>query len=208
MIVPATNIALLASERDATLLVQTLHALARATPAFVRLIERSNTSIRALEPFEKFADVTRAYRLFDSVEYGVCGGLYDPENKLVVLREKQPWVLVHELQHVMDWTLGDGKAYRSDLDDRIRASYERQRGLGLFISAYASLNRQELVAESARALAGYGPRRPGRLDDQTRLRRIDPPLVSILEGWLAEVNARYCQPAAAALTCLSFSIQR
>lgn len=191
MLVPDTNIQLLASERDAAFLVGTLHSLAQTTPAFMRLIESSGTFIRALEPLEKFADVARSYRLFDSVEYGVCGGLYDPENKLVVLREKQPWVLVHELQHVMDWTLGDGTSYRSDLDDRIRASYHRQRSLGLFISAYASLNRQEHVAEASRALAGFGPKRLGRLDDPTRLRRIDPQLVHILEGWLAEIGARY-----------------
>jgi hypothetical protein len=155
--------------------------------------DQANLVVRGMEPGEKWADVVRVYGR-DRGLNDHCLGLYDPERTMVVLRNVAPFVIAHEISHHIDLSLGDPAKmrYRSEHDDTIKAAFRARRGDMHFVSLYASVAQTEFVAESFRALYGFSARQhPGRADDLARLRRIDPAMMDILDGWRRELDARF-----------------
>jgi hypothetical protein len=183
---------IIARDEDAPLVTTVLAAF---PPSLATLVERHCDVVRVLEPTERFADVSKHYRGLDGIDYGVCGGLYDPARRTVLIKDRNPYVTAHELVHAVDHVLGDGKKPRSLLDDAVDEAYRRHKRDGVAISAYAMFNRVEFVAEHLRALLGFSPPRPaGRPSDIDRIRRVDAALCATFEGWLrdAERMATVC----------------
>jgi hypothetical protein len=177
---------IIARDEDAPLVASVLAAF---PPALAVLVEAHCDVVRILEPTERFADVGKTYASADRIDYGVCGGLYDPRQRTVIIKDRNPYVTAHELVHAVDHVLGDGTKPRSLLDPDVDAAYRRHRRDGVAISAYSMVNRVEFVAEHLRALLGFSPPRPpGRPSDIDRVRRVDAALCTAFEDWLRDAE--------------------
>lgn len=188
MILP-NGISITATDSDTQIVQETLALL---PPEFLAWISLARIDIRVLERGEKFADVGKYYATNDTIDYGVCEGLYCMSERQVIIASNRPAVISHELFHVCDFLAGNGEKMRSQIDDRVLKAYRRhdpkRGGDGMYISAYAGYNSTEFVAEFGRAALGFSEQPPGRPHDLERLKRIDPELVVLVQDWLDEIK--------------------
>jgi hypothetical protein len=161
--------------------------LAQLPSTLYRALDRDAITVRVLEPRESYRDVAREY---GGIETKLTLGLYNPSDRIIILREPRLDVLVHENFHHVDWSLNPDNAYRSDVDDRVEKAYRHAKRMGKTISLYGSVNRREFLCEAARSALGFSEPRPtGRMSDQERLARIDPTLPALVRDMLAEMDA-------------------
>jgi hypothetical protein len=176
-------------------------ALAKLDSRHQALIAADGVRYRVLARGERFGDVARCYRTADSINVGLCLGLYAPDERLVILRDVSAGVVVHESLHHIDFRGGSEKRNvpRSLLDPRFRTAFERHRRDGLLVSAYAGVNVVEFFAETARCAhdVDNGQTRT-RMTPRARLLRIDPQLLLLVDELLEETAQKYGDASCAA----------
>lgn len=166
------------------------------------LLDIDNVSFRFLKPQERFANVARAYRGCDNMNFAVCQGLYDPSERQIVIAVPEGPTILHESIHHFDWALGNYDHYHSSRNDNVVRAHRKHRRDGFLISSYAGVNAMEWSAETWKSL--YVNAQPeGRLTDRARLTLIDPELITLLEDLSDNVRALYRQRRSGSVTIIA-----
>jgi hypothetical protein len=116
-------------------------------------------------------------------------GLFVVEERTIYLRSATPMTIAHEFAHGLDCALGGG-VYRSGYDTGIRRAFA---GAREFVTPYAATGLDEYFAESMRAYVEVNDEKsPWPKATRARLRDIDPPMATLIDGLFANEFCGAC----------------
>lgn len=141
---------------------------------------------------------------WDARARGLGGSRTEPvcscaEENILAFKGDPYWsenILIHEFAHNIHYRGMD----RLDLtfDDRLRASYEKAIGAGLWESKYASVNHAEYFAEGVQSWFDNN-RQPdhdhNHVDTRVELKQYDPGLAALCEEVFGDTELVYTKPA-------------
>jgi hypothetical protein len=160
-------------------------ALEKLSEPMRALLRGTGVTVYPMEGAERFADVCSSwYKLGGNDSPYVVGAFVACELRAYV-RDLTLGTLMHELAHGLDFSLGNGRNYRSEVNRHLVAEYQDASAQGLCVSTYAETNVAEYFAEGFVAYCNVQHSSQSSTVGRDGLRLLNPVLHSYFETLFA-----------------------